>query len=240
MIAKLGDFGEAKVKGLNMTRLHQSAIMTTNGRQAGGVHVAGTLAYQAPEILLEEVRETLRVAEMYSFGVVVWESLTRKISHYGKQERAIFASVYKKKQMLAVPSKHETSLSENDAAAWTALKKVASACLSRDRSLRPTSSTVVALWHKVELPKKLDAYIPMRKASKEKILKTEQTEVSTPDLRGFGLESSKPASSNDGILQAQIFLRRRWYGLHCMCGYRSWGCIVKKHRRVRCWHWQPC
>jgi len=117
--------------------------------------VAGTSAYLAPEILAEEVRESSRVSEMYSFGVMVWESMTRHIPHQGKKEStlALLAATKKKTPMLVVPSKPNKKLSDDDSASWAALQKVATACLSRDRANRLTSSIVVALWHNVKTTK---------------------------------------------------------------------------------------
>ena len=153
-MAKLSDFGEAKVKGLNTTKLRLSTIVGTTSRPAAGAFLAGTVAYQAPEILSEAVRETSRVSEMYSFGVLTWECLERQIPHKGKKESSITILALKQKStpMLTVPQRPKEALTSTDAKAWRAMQEVASACLSRDRSARLTSSVVVALWHKVPDP----------------------------------------------------------------------------------------
>lgn len=154
-IAKLSDFGEAKVKGLNTTRLRVSTIVGTTSRPEGPrTFIAGTAAYQAPEILLEELQETSRVAEMYSFGVLTWECLTRMIPHKGKKESSITVLAQKKSEpMLIVPTKPSKSLNKADFGAWKLMQQMASSCLSRDRSVRLTSTLVAAVWHRFERPK---------------------------------------------------------------------------------------
>jgi surface protein len=150
-IAKLADFGESKVKGLHTTKLRLSTILATTSHQ--GNQIAGTAAYQAPEILSEEVLDISRVCEMFSFGVTVWECMTSKIPHGGKKESsiALLAATKKHLPMLVVPSKPK-DLPEIEMVSWKALKMVATSCLSRDRLVRPTASVVVALWHKVKSP----------------------------------------------------------------------------------------
>ena len=102
--AKLSDFGEAKVKGLNTTRLRHVTLLSTRGRGDNKGH-RGTAAYQAPELLLEEVPETSRVSEMYSSGATVWECLTGEAPHQGKKESSIILlAVTKKNQpVLNIP-----------------------------------------------------------------------------------------------------------------------------------------
>jgi len=96
MVAKLADFGEAKVKGLNTTRQRLTTMNSTSSRP--GEVFAGTYYYQAPEILSKEVLETSRVAEMYSFGVVVWECLVRQVPHKGKDIPGIVLRAAQKKE----------------------------------------------------------------------------------------------------------------------------------------------
>jgi len=82
--AKLSDFGEARVKGLNTTRVSMSTMLSTSFVKEGHKAVPGTIAYQAPELFSKEVVDASRVSEMYSFGVTVWECLTGKVPHRGK------------------------------------------------------------------------------------------------------------------------------------------------------------
>jgi surface protein len=144
--AKLADFGESKVKGLHTTKARLGTIMATSSRQ--GNQIAGTAAYQAPEILSEEVSDTSRVCEMYSFGVTVWECMTKQIPHGGKKESSITVLAMKKKHlpMLVVPSRPRERLSEIEYVCWKALKMIATSCLSRDRTARPNACLVVTLW----------------------------------------------------------------------------------------------
>jgi serine/threonine protein kinase len=149
MVAKLSDFGEAKIKELlYTTKLRQHTTISPTSRQA--VAVAGTAAYLAPEILTEDVTEISRVCDMYSFGVTVWECLTGEIPHKGKAEFKVanLASKKNHEPMLHVPSKPPSiGLSKEEINAWEALKTVALPCLSRDRKIRPTASQVVAIWN---------------------------------------------------------------------------------------------
>jgi surface protein len=151
-VAKLADFGESKVKGLNTTKPRLERIMTTSCHQ--GNIIAGTAAYQAPEILSEDVNDISRVCEVYSFGVTVWECVTREIPHMGKKEGSIALLAANKKHlpMLAMPLHPSKDLPTTEIGSWEALRKVAALCLSRDRSMRPTASGVVELWHHVDTP----------------------------------------------------------------------------------------
>jgi serine/threonine protein kinase len=151
-VAKLADFGESKVKGLHTTKARLGTIMASSSRQ--GKQIAGTAAYQAPEILSEEVSHTSRVCEMYSFGVTVWECMTKQIPHGGKKESSITVWAMKQKHlpMLVVPSRPRERLSEIEYVCWKALKMIATSCLSRDRTARPNACLVVTLWQDSKYP----------------------------------------------------------------------------------------
>jgi len=121
-IAKLSDFGEAKLKGLNTTRFKLGA--THRG-------IGGTILYQAPEILSGEVVEPSRVSEMYSFGgKLVWECLMREVPQLGTPD---------------LPPSPPDSMEQPspESSAWEALHAVSASCLSHDRKSRPTSSQVL-------------------------------------------------------------------------------------------------
>ena len=148
-VAKLADFGEAKTKGLNTTKSRLSTIMSTSG-EGRSVHAqAGTIAYQAPEILAEEVAESSRVSEIYSFGVTIWECMTGSIPHHGKKENSItiLARVKKEKPMLQMPKiPSKESMSSGDIDAWMHMKFTLVKCISRNRKERMTASEVVRAW----------------------------------------------------------------------------------------------
>jgi serine/threonine protein kinase len=174
-----------------MANLMQQRGTLAPASRAAVIVAAGTVAYQAPEILAEEVSETSRVCEMYSFGVTVWECLTDKIPHKGKKESSvvILAANRKHVPMLPVPleplsidlskedlsiglSKEDLSigLSKEEVVAWESLKAVASPCLSRDRKSRPTASQVVDMWKNNQRPhlvllEDLDVVVPMKVTS---------------------------------------------------------------------------
>jgi len=61
---KVADFGLAKVKSI------AKSVMT------GSIHVMGTLAYMAPELLMGKPFN--EKVDVYAFGIVLWEILTRE------------------------------------------------------------------------------------------------------------------------------------------------------------------
>jgi serine/threonine protein kinase len=143
--AKLSDFGEAKVKGLNTTRLRLPTILSTAGPRQ---NVTGTVAYQAPELLAMVVKTSSRVSEMYSFGVTVWECMTGAIPHEGMRENALTILAQSEDlPMLALPDTPPRHVISSDYKSWEKMREVASKCLSRDRSARLTASQVVRTWN---------------------------------------------------------------------------------------------
>jgi len=215
-MAKLSDFGEAKVKGLNTTKLRLTTIVGTTSRP--GAFMAGTVAYQAPEILSEAVRETSRVAEMYSFGVVTWECLKREIPHRGKKESSITILALKKNvPMLSLPNKPSHALTNRDANAWRAMHQVASACLSRNRSARLTSSVVVALWHGFQPPKEVVEAALSRpqfpsQSDVEIQTHTQPTQPTTGDIAPDSPDNKHLTHSVEQVRQ-QSFVMRHWKAL---------------------------
>lgn len=162
-IAKLADFGEAKVKkSLQTTRLNRHANSVKSANAVGQSDpVGGTVAYQAPEMFAPKTNTVSRMAEMYSFGVVVWECLSRAVPHQGKStiEVTVLAtnqSVPMLEIPLAMPpfqAVHDTAQTSTtqEQAAWERMLKVAKTCLSRTREDRPTASQVVAAWNQTTM-----------------------------------------------------------------------------------------
>mmetsp|Transcript_43296 Transcript_43296/g.104650 ORF Transcript_43296/g.104650 Transcript_43296/m.104650 type:complete len:900 (+) Transcript_43296:87-2786(+) len=150
--AKLSDFGEAKVEGLNTTRASMSTMMSRSFVE-GHKKVPGSVAYQAPEMFSQKVHGTSRVSEMYAFGVTVWECLTGKVPHKGKNEFAIdiLATEEKGKAMLKVP-KHmpvsDIDYDDLEIDAWNRLHSVVSTCTARDCTKRLTATQVVREWNR--------------------------------------------------------------------------------------------
>lgn len=46
-------------------------------KKGGGNKVVGSIHWMAPEIIIEEDQPDLALADVYSFGIVLWELLTR-------------------------------------------------------------------------------------------------------------------------------------------------------------------
>ena len=71
-MAKLADFGEAKEKGFATTHAMTTISMssTARGRSAstGSGGASGTMNYQAPEVLLQRVKEASRKAEIHTMA----------------------------------------------------------------------------------------------------------------------------------------------------------------------------
>ena len=138
--AKLADFGEAKEKGFTTTHA-MTMSLSTGSVASGGGGVSGTIAYQAPEVLLNQVTEASRKAEIHTFGIVLWECLTGEIPHHGKGpiQLVLLAQDQKKETMLDVPAVppgfHDVD--------WLTLRNVAKACMARVAKFRPTASQVV-------------------------------------------------------------------------------------------------
>lgn len=145
-VAKLADFGEAKVKGLHSTRENLSALLST---ASGRGPLGGTVAYQAPEMFTLNDPVSSRVSEMYSFGVVGWECLTRQIPHQGKREAQITLLVKQQlNPMLPIPVMPKRILEDDrERRSWGRIWTVSNVCLSRGRVVRPSATQVVTAFN---------------------------------------------------------------------------------------------
>jgi len=76
---KVADFGLSKVKSMS------KSIMT------GSIHVMGTLAYMAPELL--HGKPFNEKVDVYAFGIVLWEILTRDNPFHGMGQDIIYHGV---------------------------------------------------------------------------------------------------------------------------------------------------
>jgi serine/threonine protein kinase len=66
---QVGDFGLTKFKG----QLGKSVVKD----------VQGTVQWLAPEVLQEAPEIDYILADVYSFGIILWETLTREQPYYG-------------------------------------------------------------------------------------------------------------------------------------------------------------
>jgi serine/threonine protein kinase len=146
-IAKLMDFGVAERKGLKTTwtQWHGTALATVlkNSKK----RAAGTLAYQAPELVLRQVTIASRSAEIYSLGVTVWECLSRTIPHHGKENEIYSLAQNKSKRMMTFPVTDITGDNINsmpsELHSFSMLEKVSFICTAKDPLLRPTATNVL-------------------------------------------------------------------------------------------------
>eukprot|EP00002_Diphylleia_rotans_P018020 TRINITY_DN3489_c0_g1_i14.p1 TRINITY_DN3489_c0_g1~~TRINITY_DN3489_c0_g1_i14.p1 ORF type:complete len:152 (-),score=30.13 TRINITY_DN3489_c0_g1_i14:111-566(-) len=110
----LCDFGFARVKAQNQT-------MTK----------CGTAAYQAPEIL--QGKRYTEKADVYSFGIVMWEVETRQTPYDGMDAISVAQSVLNGKRPI-YPESFDSSF-----------KHTTSKCLEADPSERPSFSQLKSL-----------------------------------------------------------------------------------------------
>lgn len=82
------------------------ATISKSKLKAGG----GTLAYEAPEVLDDEGEEGedpyTTKADVYSFGIFAWETVTGLVPWEGKAVKAIYRAVCLKDQNLTYKSSH--------------------------------------------------------------------------------------------------------------------------------------
>jgi serine/threonine protein kinase len=146
-IAKLTDFGVAERKGFDTTRTRRHSTVVSTVLECEGKKAPGTLTYQAPEIILGKCEETSRDAEMYSFGVTIWECTTRQIPHYKKEQQIQALAKHAVKPMLSFPLKalleNKDAVSVTERLPFQLLEKVAYLCLSKYRQDRPNATQVL-------------------------------------------------------------------------------------------------
>lgn len=145
-IAKLTDFGVTEQKGSNTTHsLRHSTVLNTI-LESAGKKVAGTRAYQAPELILGNVKEASREAEMYSFGVTIWECVSCKLPHHKKEDRIATLARHSTRSMLPFPLKQflaYQNLPDLELYPFTLLEKVSYLCLSKYRPIRPNATQIL-------------------------------------------------------------------------------------------------
>jgi serine/threonine protein kinase len=112
---KIGDFG--------LSRFYNKGNDETRGR-------IGTPHWMAPEVLKGEKYETH--ADIFSYGMILWEILSREIPYYGINPYQVISLVADKKQIVKVPAEGNQ-----------ALRKIIGKCLEYESSKRPKLDEIV-------------------------------------------------------------------------------------------------
>jgi surface protein len=143
MIAKVTDFNMTADKRSDTTT---TTTTTTLMMTKNGFPTPGTPFYQAPEIVVKKVNYFTRMAEIYSFGVTIWECLSR-IKPDWELEQRVCDRIFRMNTMaLDFPTKDAGDVRIVDAEnqrIFQYLEKTAYLCLAREPGSRPTASTVV-------------------------------------------------------------------------------------------------
>eukprot|EP01087_Luapelamoeba_hula_P002163 TRINITY_DN1188_c0_g1_i2.p1 TRINITY_DN1188_c0_g1~~TRINITY_DN1188_c0_g1_i2.p1 ORF type:complete len:457 (+),score=141.64 TRINITY_DN1188_c0_g1_i2:112-1371(+) len=117
---KIADFGLARIK---------ASLMTSN---------LGTCQYMAPEVIASQ--SYTEKADIYSFGLVVWEALTRQVPYQGMQPMQIAYGVVHQNLRPPVPQQ-----------AHPGLARVMTACWHQDPLQRPTFQEVLNMLKSIQL-----------------------------------------------------------------------------------------
>jgi sterile alpha motif and leucine zipper-containing kinase AZK len=102
----------------------------------------------APEILRGEKYE--ESADVYSFGVILWEMLTCDIPFMGRSIAQITGVVGYHKESLSVPSRCNKNL-----------RKIVNNCLLYDNDKRPTFEHILKYIEKLEKKPRYDTTTPL-------------------------------------------------------------------------------
>jgi serine/threonine protein kinase len=213
-VAKLTDFGVAECKGFKTTwtQRHTTALATVlkNSKK----HAAGTLAYQAPELVLGQVTIASRSADMYSLGVTIWECLSRTIPHHNEATKIILLAHNKNKPMMMFPVKDAIvdtiNMMPNECDAFSLLEKVSLMCTSRDPPSRPTATNIV---HYLAGTSAISHSFPIQYLSHWSIdvddwpvhIKNDPRDVvSPPTLIGVGTEMDKKMEFDNKVLSEVV------------------------------------
>ncbi|CBJ30846.1 similar to CG1848-PA, isoform A/ leucine rich repeat protein [Ectocarpus siliculosus] len=110
--AKIGDFGTSRW-AQNTERSTGLATYTTN--PGPSTHIS--LAWTAPEVL--EAKETSKASDVYSFGMVAWEVLTRQTPWADQtRPRDIFLRVVMREERPAIPADAPVDIAEMVRSCW--------------------------------------------------------------------------------------------------------------------------
>jgi serine/threonine protein kinase len=147
-VAKLSDFGEAKEKIIRSTTVLQSTMINIAVRQQQ------PQPYHAPEILAGKLTGPSRKADVYAFGVVLWECATRQIPFKGQRDyeiiqRALDVSIpfmldMSKARTMALWADHDGGNKDDT----KVLLRLAQNCMDRSPKLRPHATELIRQFQK--------------------------------------------------------------------------------------------
>jgi serine/threonine protein kinase len=104
--AKLSDFGLSKIK-LTSSDTYQSA------------GIAGTLQWIAPELLADDTRKYTQPCDVYSYGMLLWEILSRSIPYQDISNRALIPMRVIQGRREKIPAGSPASLATLTQQCWT-------------------------------------------------------------------------------------------------------------------------
>ncbi len=154
LVMKIGDFGMSRnVAGGGPAQPGSPAAPGTPGSLSRTLTpgVVGTVAYAAPEILDESLQvadapgERLLKADVYSFGVTVWEVLERRRPHEGLDTFQMTAMWMSNPEAMALP---DVTVPEGagprERIVLTRMGELVAACTSLEPDERPSFREVLA------------------------------------------------------------------------------------------------
>ena len=130
---KIGDFGLSKFYNKNNVNENRGRI--------------GTPHWMAPEILKGEKYQYN--ADIFSFGMILWEILSLEIPYYGINPYEVISLVADQKKIVQVPKEGQSIL-----------RKIIGGCLSYEAEKRPKLDEIVEILEKLKnLNKVKDKYM---------------------------------------------------------------------------------
>ena len=122
-IAKLSDFGLARVKGETM-------------RSQSGASGQGTLGWMAPELLMHAANHSVRT-DIYAFGMTLWEICSRTLPFAQASNAQLVAFWVTIGRIEAIPDDTPATIRD-------IIGTATSGCWAREPSLRPSMSDILS------------------------------------------------------------------------------------------------